>query len=145
MTVICWDGKSLAGDKMSQNQWTKRAVRKVVRSRGGDALIGAAGDADRCRALIAWFDQGGDFPDHLRRSSETDATLLVVWRDGSCELYQREPFPIVLDGKNNQAIGSGAEAALVAMHCGKTAAEAVEVASLFCPGVGLGVDALEFE
>lgn len=144
MTVICWDGKTLAGDKMSADNWTARRVRKIMRVRSGEALAGAAGDADRCRALMAWFDQGGEFPDHLRRGDNTDATLLVIWRDGRCELYQREPFPIVLDGKELQAIGSGAEAALAAMHCGKTAAEAVAVASLFCRGVGLGVDTLEF-
>lgn len=149
MTVIAWDGKTLAGDRMCADTWTTRAVTKIRRARGGDALVGAAGDADRCRALLAWFDRMDaaapepPFPSHLQTAGAADATLLVVWRDGAVHLYQREPHPIELQ-PGLHAIGSGAEAALAAMYCGKTSAEAVDVAAIFCRGVGLGVDELRF-
>jgi ATP-dependent protease HslVU (ClpYQ) peptidase subunit len=41
------------------------------------------------------------------------------------------------------ATGSGRDYALAAMHCGKTAREAVEIACLFETGCGNGVDELE--
>lgn len=144
MTVIVWDGRTLAADKLCADNWTKRRVTKIRRV-GADFLMGAAGDSDRCRALIAWFSNGADptlFPSHLQADS-TEAQLMVIDRDGTAALYAREPFPIVLDA-GFQAIGSGAEAALAAMHCGRTAVEAVEIASLVCRGVGLGIDSLEF-
>lgn len=40
-------------------------------------------------------------------------------------------------------MGSGRDFAIAAMHCGKTAREAVEIASLYENGCGNGVDVLE--
>ena len=142
MTVIAWDGKTLAADKLCSDEWVKRYVTKIRRVRGGDGLAGASGDADHCRELLAWYENGGQFPEHLR--GELRATLLVVGRDGKACLYQRGPHQITLE-PGRQAIGSGGDAALAAMFCGKTSAEAVEIAALVCRGVGGGVDTLEFE
>lgn len=144
MTVIAWDGKTLAADKMSADEWTVRTVTKIRRVRGGMALCGSVGDADRGRALIHWFDKGGEFPATLARADALVATLLVVHRDGTVEMYQREPHPIVLDSRP-VALGSGADAAMAAMLCGRDAATAVRIASTVCRGVGCGVDTLSFE
>jgi len=146
VTVIAWDGRTLAADKMCADDWTARRVTKIRRLRGGEVIAGASGAADRCRALMAWLDAGGEFPAHLRTADQTHATVLAIFRDGRrVALYQREPEPIWLDNDTPHAIGSGAEAALAAMHCGRTSREAVQVASLVCRGVGMGVDTLEFD
>ena len=113
MTVIAWDGRTLAADKMCADDWTARRVTKIRRLRGGEVIAGASGAADRCRALMAWLDAGGEFPAHLRTADQTHATVLAIFRDGRrVALYQREPEPIWLDNDTPHAIGSGAEAAL---------------------------------
>jgi ATP-dependent protease HslVU (ClpYQ) peptidase subunit len=142
VTVICWDGKTLAADKMCADEWVKRYVTKIRRIHDGERIAGASGDADHCRELLAWVENGGAFPDHLR--GELRATALVIHRGGAACLYQRSPHPITLE-PGPQAIGSGADAAMAAMLCGKTASEAVEIAAQVCRGVGGGVDSLTFE
>jgi ATP-dependent protease HslVU (ClpYQ) peptidase subunit len=58
--------------------------------------------------------------------------------------YESTPHPLVIQDKH-WAIGSGRDFAIMAMHLGKTAAESVELASLFCNDCGNGVDTLELE
>lgn len=142
MTVIAFDGKTLAADKQADNGWTKHRTTKIRRA--GHFLIGSSGDADAGAALKVWFERGAveaDFPKEA--ADKNNATLMVVGEEG-IRLYQRTPHAIHLE-QPRHAIGSGAEAALAAMHCGKTAAEAVEIASLISIGCGMGVDTLTLE
>ena len=103
-------------------------------------------ESDRGRALIAWYCKPvpGEFPADLRADGGAPTTLIVVRPNRTVWIYQREPYPIVLEGEQ-QAFGSGADAALAAMLCGKTAAEAVAIAAQVCANVGGGVDTLSFE
>jgi hypothetical protein len=65
-------------------------------------------------------------------------------RDGEAiiETYCAGPYPM-RNRSERWAWGSGRDFALAAMHLGKTAAEAVEVACLFQSDCGLGVDHVE--
>jgi ATP-dependent protease HslVU (ClpYQ) peptidase subunit len=144
MTAIAWDGTVLAGDRMCTDEWVVRTTTKVRRIRGH--LVGGAGNAAVIREALAWFERGAepaDFPESLR-DKDDGFTLLAVSPDGRIWLYQRAPYPIeILD--ECAAIGSGADAALAAMHCGCNAEQAIGIAAKVCRGVGNGVDVLELQ
>lgn len=143
MTVIAWDGHRMAADRMSSDEWVLRTVTKIASIRGH--LVGCAGNAALAREAIAWFERGadaGDFPSALR-DKDDGATVLVITPQRYVLMFQKSPYPIALLD-DVQAIGSGADAALAAMLCGKSAPEAVGIAAMICRGVGRGVDVLEF-
>lgn len=136
MTVIAWDGKTLAADRRASVCGLARSVHKIERVKG--MLVGMSGDHATAAELLKWFVSGGEFPAKAR---EDTATLLVVDHSG-VHLYTAGPEPMmVLDG--HMAVGSGRDYALMAMHLGKTAKEAVELTCLFDVNCGNGVDVLE--
>lgn len=139
MSVIAWDGLRLAADKRVSLGTLIRTGTKVFRV--GEALVAYAGDADAGEEMMAWFEGGRDpdkFPS-FQRNNDTWGGLLVVWGDGSLWKYERTPHPIRFPPQTF-AIGSGRDFALAAMHLGKSAPEAVEIACLFDSGCGNGVD-----
>lgn len=143
MSVIAWDGKSLASDKRALSSGMIRVTTKI--SRTGSMLVGYVGAADVGEEMRAWHADGavpGDFPSSAR-DKDGPATLVVVREDGSIWLYERGPYPIRHDAGQQFAAGSGRDFALMAMHLGKTAEEAVELASMFESGCGNGVDVLD--
>jgi len=106
-------------------------------------LFGYSGDQSAGEEIFAWFKEGRNadkFP-ASQRSRDDYASLLVVWDDGDLWKYERTPFPLKYPPQQF-AIGSGCDFALAAMYCGKTAAEAVEVACQFNNWCGNGVDVL---
>ncbi len=141
MSVIAWDGKRLAADKRCTLGTLIRTTSKLFHL--GDALVAYAGDTDAGEEVLAWFKNGHDpakFPDS-QRNADRFAELLIVWADGTIWKYQRTPYPLKFPPQQF-AIGSGRDFALAAMHCGKTAPEAVEVACVFDSGCGNGTDVL---
>lgn len=141
MTVIAWDGKTLAADKRAVNSGLVLTTTKIRRI--GDLLCGASGDISAAAEALAWVERGRNPDDYpaIQRSRDDYAGLLVI--DGERVLkYERSPMPTVFEDAFF-AIGSGRDFALAAMHCGKTASEAVEIASVFDCGCGNGVDVLE--
>lgn len=142
MTVIAWDGKTLAADKRACNG-TLRSVTTKIRRVGKD-LVGYTGDASEGEELLAWFRFGADpekFPAHLRSDSQHWARLVVVTPKREVLVFERGPHPVVFEDRFFAA-GSGRDFALAAMHLGKSATEAVEVASVFDTSCGDGMDAL---
>ena len=53
MTIIAWDGKTLAAGKASTNCGYRRTCTKIFRVPGG--LVGFAGNGSRAMALLEWF------------------------------------------------------------------------------------------
>ena len=144
MTVIAWDGKTLAADRRACLGNLYRTIHKLHRL--SDCLCASAGGSDAAQELIAWFEAGRDpaaFPPS-QRDKDSWAGLLVVWPDGSLWRYERTPYPVKFPPQQF-AIGSGRDFALAAMWLGKTAAEAVDVACRFDSSCGNGVDTLTFE
>lgn len=145
MTVIVWDGKTLAADKLGDAGGHRLSVTKVRRH--GDVLAGGAGDADYVSAMHAWVDSGAkpeEFPEH-QGDDDKCANFMTVDRQGVIRLYGRTPHPIKIDPGCTYAIGSGRDYALTALHFGKTAREAVEVAIALNSTCGIGVDELTLE
>jgi hypothetical protein len=146
MTVIAWDGTTLASDREAGDSWIKcNSVSKIMRVRG--YLIGTAGPAAMCSEIAAWFAAGAEtatFHETLRKSD----TMLTIGADGTIKVFQNTPYPIIYRGGdvvgNRFAIGAGKEAAMAVMLAGNGARRAVEIACLVCAGCGNGVDTLEF-
>lgn len=141
MTIIAWDGKTLAADKQSTDSGLRRSVTKIRRTPDG-CLLGAAGNSNICEALRRWFEAGAkaeDFPDKDKTSH-----LLVIHPDGKTDFYDGHWVPVTFESKR-VAIGSGRDYAEAAMYLGKNAVEAVNVAIHFDSSCGNGMDTLEFE
>jgi hypothetical protein len=141
VTVIAWDGKALAGDRLADYGGTRIRVRKVniVSWRGQRWLVGAAGSKPIHEAWLRWL-RGGDKP--AINDSHSFTALLVdekrrAWQmEWTLEMW-RVPHKF-------HAVGSGRGEALGAMAMGANAQRAVQIAALFDIGVGLGVDVVRF-
>ncbi len=144
MSCIAWDGTTLAADKRASRGSLIATTTKIFRS--GDALIAYAGEAVFGEEMRAWFDRGAkpeDFP-QSNRDKDDWAGLLVIRKGQPITHYERTPYPIRFEDKTF-AIGCGRDFALAAMHLGKTAREAVEVAIALDSGCGNGIDTLTLE
>jgi hypothetical protein len=145
VTVVVWDGRTLAADRMASSNYIKvSAVTKIAAING--CLVGTSGNSSFAEEWRRWFARGGrpeEFTDLMRDQDEfTNALVITPARE--ILLYQRGPYP-VLHHNDKHAIGSGAEVALAVMHMGGDARKAVEVASAICVGVGNGLDTLTLE
>jgi len=145
MTVVAWDGKTLAADKRVSYGTAHRNTTKIMRI--GDTLAGIAGHAIYCMAVVNWLNEGGDpknFP-LLPEAAEDMVSVLVITEEGLILEYGHLPTPLIYDNHKFFSIGCGAPYAMSAMHFGRTAKEAVEFASQMDIGCGNGVDTLEFD
>lgn len=141
MTVIAWDGTSLAADKMTDFGGLHATTTTVQRIRG--CLVAGCGNAALVRELQAWFADGAEparFPAAQRDLKEC-CSLLVVQPGGVLLQYENGPFPLVLE-KRHWAIGSGRDFAMMAMHLGKSARQACELTAELCNTCGNGVDSM---
>ena len=144
MTVLAWDGRTLAADKLMVNGDCRQHTTKIERF--GLQLLGVCGNLSVGRELLAWFKAGAEpalFPAGNRNLNE-GASLVVINPDGGVWKYESSPHPFEVEG-DFCAFGCGDTAALVAMHCGKTAREAAIIAGTFVHGCGGGYDALDLE
>lgn len=142
MTVIAWDGKTLAADKRACIGTMISTVTKIQRI--GNLLVGGAGDFGYVLAMFDWIKKGRralSFPDD-QRSADNWQLVIVIEVDGTASIYERTPFPVRYE-QTFVAIGSGREFARAALYMGATAAEAVSVACALDNGCGNGIDTLE--
>lgn len=144
MTVIAWDGETLAADKRA-GTGAPRTVTKIRRASNGN-LLGASGTAHGDMELMAWYEAGADpaaFPPS-QRIAETNSQLLVIERGTKRVLhYLGTPYPAVFED-SFFAMGSGRDFALAAMMLSRDAAAAVWLACELCAECGNGVDTLDF-
>lgn len=143
MTVIAWDGKTLAADKRSTCVGNPSTVTKIFRIE--DGLLGIAGSPTHGMALLEWF-KAGRYPGTWPASRDPDSTadILFITNEGVILEYSGKggPYPERCEDKFI-ATGSGRDYALAALHLGLSAREAVELAcklDVFC---GNGIDTLE--
>lgn len=145
MTVIAWDGRTLVADKRASVAGYAATVTKILRTQGGE-LIGASGDLDLSRALMAWYCAGADaaaYPDN-RSGEYCRAYLMVITREGRVHKYESEPIALPFEDKF-AAMGSGRDYALAVMHLGHSARKAVEVACALDTSCGNGIDMLRLK
>ena len=145
MTVIAWDGKTLAADKQSTCAGYGTTVTKIHRTEAG--IVGFAGSASHARALIAWFNSGAAL-DRWPASRETSnwADSLLIMPNGEVREYAGSGgghYELVEDAFT--AMGGGRDYALAAMYLGHSAEKAVQVACELDITCGKGIDTLVLE
>jgi hypothetical protein len=142
MTVIAWDGKTLAADRRSNSSWgVHDTVTKISRHNG--QLLAVAGKGDVALEMKAWWMAGAglaQFPASAR--TDDGGNLIVITDDRRVLQFGVGPIPIEMQGRF-YVVGCGGDIALAAMHCGRTAAEAVALACELNGNCGNGIDTLE--
>lgn len=142
MTVIAWDGRTLAADKRGTIAGMAYTVTKIHRVRG--ELVAFSGSGSHAAEILEWF-KGDRKPETFPRRTDADeaAGMLVIDKDRRVLQYAWNcPYPEMIEG-SFYARGAGRDYAMAAMHLGKTAREAVEVACAFDVSCGNGIDTLE--
>lgn len=142
MTVIVFDGKTLAADKRMLSHRTKQLTTKLHRL--GCAAYAVTGTYGPGMSLLRWARDGkkrDDYPATAR--GENGAALIEVLANGECWRYDEGPDPYLVEAPC--AFGCGDEPALAALLCGKDAREAVRIASLVNNGCGGGVTAIDVD
>ena len=130
MTTIAWDGKTVAYDSRSVAGGIIATERAEKGFRNGRRFAVGAGHAAFVRAFCRWLIGLDDEPEELPEDG-----FCVFYFDGeSAWEYTNTKLPLPLAEK--ESAGSGSELALAAMHLGKTAREAVKVASKLDTGTG---------
>lgn len=136
-TIACRDGV-LAGDSRvtdggEEGPSVHSNTVKVFRIKSGPHkghIVGITGTFSAGLMFVRWYEDSGAEPppeaDSEDSDNEFEALILrpdgVFMADNNCELM-RVVDPFV-------ATGSGGAAATAAMHCGKSAVEAIEIAAL---------------
>lgn len=138
MTVIAWDGKTLAADRQSTCAGMRSTTAKIRHLPDGD-YAACTGGSDVCHMLVEWYKNGAK-PSEWPAVQATDdwARLIIASKDGVV-FYERHPVAMLVRDKFI-AFGSGRDFAMGAMAAGATASEAVDIASRFSTSCGLGVD-----
>jgi ATP-dependent protease HslVU (ClpYQ) peptidase subunit len=146
MTVIAFDGHSLAADKQATEGGMRHITTKIKRIEKGKFkghLMAGSGCTSQANQMMAWFELGAH-PDAFPKYQDTEdlsAQLLVISPSKEIYRFDFNPIPSVFHDEI-YAMGSGREVALGAMAMGADAKTAVEVTSRLCSGCGMGIDVL---
>lgn len=140
MTIVAWDGKTLAADRMIVDGYTKMATTKIHRI--GSDLFGCAGCWSTGMARFEWARAGMEPAAYPVVSDDQFGRLLRITDDGQILLYTVNGLPMRYESPF-YAIGSGSEFAMAAMYLGHTAEQAVHVACELSNECGMGIDTLE--
>jgi hypothetical protein len=136
MTTIAWDGKTLAADSRATSNGMPYKVVKIFILVDG-SLFAGSGDYGQIIAVKEWLENPG-----MQKPDVSDFAGLLVTTDGV--LFKLEDtlgrLPVY---EAFHAIGSGRDFAMAAMHCGRTAREAIDIASLY--DVFTGGDVVAFD
>lgn len=127
MTTIAWDGRLLAADGLrcaghEPVEWSAKKIRVV-----GSMVYAITGAWAMFDAVIDWYVAGADPANAPKVSDDDTWTLVVLTPAGITTFCSKRPYPEMWPAP--QAWGSGSEYALGAMHAGRNAYQAVEIAS----------------
>lgn len=150
MTTIAVLGGVMAAD--TQETWNSEAggsskhvctklYRKKVPSAANpeileEVVIGLAGATFPGLVFLDWFGSGKEIPDTLTQgtTNEEDFDALIMTPAG-VYIANRLCRPVLVEDEFI-AVGSGRKAAVAAMKCGRSAAEAIEIAMAIDPYTG---------
>lgn len=149
VTVIAWDGSTLAADRrvtIGGVTFESTKVRCVEGPRGL-ALVALCGEGARIERLMEWYSAGADPATYPTRKDDDWSALVCITRDdkGQCriERFEGSGYALIVDS-HLYADGGGRDAAMGAMLCGATAVRAVEITSQLIGSCGNGYDAVTF-
>lgn len=143
MTVIAWDGRSVAADTLATagGYRDQKPSRKIVRR--GDYAYGIVGYPAWFEAWIKWHERGADpaFIPSSGISADDAGNFLVFKADAAFVCSARMPYLAEVGAPD--AWGSGCDFAIGAMHAGADAREAVAIAIACSPSCGGSIDVIE--
>lgn len=145
MTVVAWDGKTLAADKRATCAGMLSTTTKLRRiDCGGNAtLLSWTGNQDAGQLMAEWYAAGADPTKWPAVQSDKESWSRLIGVDASgVWFYETQPTKMRVEDPF-MAWGSGRDFAMAAMHLGRSAREAIEVACAFDTGCGNGVDTME--
>lgn len=147
MSIIAWDGKTLAADKQMDLGGMRLRCTKIYKL-GPYRLVGIVGGLCHGLEIMRWLTDHGEREDYPKPSGEGLTRLIVVTRlqnDGvDIKMYEGNAHPILFE-ERFAAWGCGRDYALGAMECGADARTAVEIACRYDVYCGMGIDTLKFE
>ena len=135
--VMAADTRCTAGDEIIPG-----TVRKVFRLKNG-TLVGLAGNVADVQNVVRELRKNPDKLEIKQPKNGDEITALVVYTDG--QVRELEGAGWVCVKAPFHAIGSGALEAKVAMRCGKSAAQAVKIASEFDTKTGSKVQTVKLK
>lgn len=139
MTVVAFDGKTLAADKrLTDGGGISRVVTKIEQHH--QALLAIVGNWDIGAELREWWKAGAN-PAGFPEKARDDKSTLIVFEYGSIKSYSSGPYPMLIE-QTKCAFGSGRDYAEAVMYLGGDATKAVQVASHFQTDCGNGFDVL---
>ena len=158
MSVVVWDGKTLAADRQCTNFGLRYACTKMRRLTDGTVLA-IVGHMDSgllmmdwyesgCKKeewpLMDWYESGCKKEEWPLVQSDNDrwSRLIILFPDGRLAQYERCPALEYITTAP-LAWGGGADFAMGAMAMGADARRAVEIASIYSEGCGFGVEAFD--
>lgn len=131
MTTIVANLHQMAADSLIVTNFVDFPGTKIERV--GDSLLGGCGDCNSIALFMDWYRRGKprDWPIPPEKLSEIgEFEVLELSPHG---LFSWSSFlPLRVD-RGMHAVGAGGQAAMAAMLCGKTPAEAIEIACEVCP------------
>ena len=140
MTVIAWDGRTLAADKRSTGGGgIARVVTKIMRH--GHQLLGITGSWDTGAEMRQWFMDGAK-PEGFPAKARDDLATLIVIDASGIRSYSSGPHAMWIE-QAKCAWGSGRDFAEACMWLGHDARRGVEAACHFQTDCGNGIDVLE--
>lgn len=146
MTCIAWDGKTLAADKAYEfYDLSTKIVTKIIKIEAGNGFVGwatGAGTASNYIGFCEWLKDGADLSNYNNyiKAENGNFTALIVSSSGCAKLFVNSPHGVEVNAPF--ALGSGMDFAMTAMHLGKTAEEAVVIASELAVGVSREYDSV---
>lgn len=147
MSVIAYDGRIVAADSQLDSNGTKLTMTKLFRHEDTGRIIGAVGDSIVAAEMVWWITRTGadgvEFPEAARSKDGVSPARVFIWENGKAFMYGGGRIGVEVHAPF--AMGSGQDAAMAAMLCGRTAAEAVEVACRVDTGCGGPVVSFEVE
>ena len=140
MTVIAYDGKTVAADKQCVNGSTKSTTTKLIRLDSG-MIVGMTGTLSSGLLVLDWLN--GKLSEWPKCQEDKDRwAMVIVIKDGVVKVYEQNPAPVLIKDEF-MAWGSGGDFAIGAMAMGATAKESVEIANRFSTDCGMGIDVFE--
>jgi ATP-dependent protease HslVU (ClpYQ) peptidase subunit len=140
MSVIVWDGKTVAADRQGTRGDVAMTVTKLHRLKNGN-IGGFAGNMETSHLLVDWYNAGAkpdDWPVEVQMNEDL-LTEFVLFTPKGAFTFGQLGRPMAVE-TCPMAWGSGSDLALGAMEAGAGVVRAVEIACKFNVYCGMGVD-----
>lgn len=138
MTIIVYDGVTLAMDGAGIHEGAKVPIVKAWQTIG-DEVVAGVGNAAQIAVMRDWYTAGAKsetFPE-TQRASNPWCELIVVGKHG-LKRYENTPSAIQ-HGHHKCAFGVGKDFAYGALGAGADAQKAAQVALSYAPDTGHGI------